>query len=492
MLIRFRGLAFFRLLAMTAGVALAGTAHALPPWSPGLDNTVFAPIERFGPRVMLQTVARGLTAPNKGVAAPGDPGHLYIVDQDGIAWRLDLANPDTTSNRTVFLDLKARLVSLGVLGPNTFDERGFLGLAFHPRFASNGLLYTYTSEPVGGVPTFPTTMPVGTTADHQNVIAEWRVGSSGTVEPTSRRELIRVDWPQFNHNGGDLAFGPDGLLYASLGDGGGEDDVDSEPFGGGPIVGHGQGNAQNLAVPLGKLLRIDVDGRNSANGQYGIPPDNPFVGRQGTLPEIFAYGFRNPFRFSFDRKNGALFVGDVGQNDIEELDRVVAGGNFGWNFKEGTLFFNPNGNSPGVATPDPVPGRTAPAGLIDPVAQYDTGHEGHSIIAGFVYRGRALDGELNGHMIFGDFSSSFNFPSGPNDHGRLLHLNANGKGQGLRRIAQFQTVTGNFLGSSVQGFGQDADGELYVMGNILGVPFGTGGVVMKIVPVEARDRGHED
>ena len=156
----------------------------------------------------------------------------------------------------------------------------------------------------------------------------WPSGSIGM-----RREVMRIDWPQFNHNGGDIAFGPEGKLHIPTGDGGNADDE-------GP--GHWRGgNAQNLGVPLGKILRIDVDRGTPTNGAYGIPPDNPFVGRASALKEIFAYGFRNPFRISFDRKRGDMYAGDVGQNDIEEVDRVVAGGNHGWNVKEGTLFFDP-------------------------------------------------------------------------------------------------------------------------------------------------------
>lgn len=471
-----RGVGFIAPAILATVISAIGPVQARPPWDPQLDASVFAPIDDFGPRVALRTIARGMTAPNRGAMAPGDDENMYVADQAGAIWRVSLE----TGSIAAIANLSSRLITLGIAGPGSFDERGLLGLALHPGFAGNGLLYTYTSEPNDGAPSLPSTLPAGTAPNHQNVLAEWRIASDGNVDLASRRELLRIDWPQFNHNAGDLAFGPDDMLYIALGDGGNADDQG---------VGHlaPNGNAQALSVPLGKILRIDVNTRSGARA-YGIPADNPFVSTAGALPEIWAYGFRNPFRISFDRRSGELYAGDVGQGDIEELSRVARGGNHGWNFKEGTLFFDPNGDRPGFATPDPVAGRSAPAGLIDPIAQYDTSHDGHSIIAGYVYRGSALRG-LSGHMIFGDYSSVFRFPAGPNDHGRLLHVNAH-RGRGLRDIAQFQTVTGNSIGLAVLGFGQDSEGELYVLGNVTGTPSGTGGVMMKIEPAPRRGSGH--
>lgn len=314
------------------------------------------------------------------------------------------------------------------------------------------------------------------------------VSGVGVAQVVGRRELIRADWPQFNHDGGELQFGPDGFLYISMGDGGGADDDG---------IGHGDGNAQNLANHLGKILRIDVHARDSSNGPYGIPDDNPFVGISGALEEIYAYGFRNPFRFSFDRRTGTLIAGDVGQNDIEEVDVVVAGGNYGWNRKEGTLFFDPNGDERGFATRD-NPGDV-PADVIDPIAQYDTHHEGHSVIGGFVYRGRMIR-ELRGQYVFGDFSGLFKLPSGPHDYGRLFHLSLRSLGrrhhrhkgrERLGRIREFHIVGGNALALSLFGFGEDANGELYAVGNISGVPFGDTGRVLRILPGDA-DRTSDD
>lgn len=502
-----RGLALLTTVALLAiGMPQPPPAFAHCPQTP-YDTTVFAPIDASGGIALsLELVASGVTSPLKGVAAPREPSRLYVVDQVGKLWAVDLGS----GTMTLFLDVSDRLVTLGVLGPNTFDERGLLGVAFHPGYASNGRFYTYTSEPVKGRPTHASTLPRGAKPDHQNVVAEWRAVSPGNpalgVDRRSRRELIRVDWPQFNHDGGDLAFGPDGMLYISMGDGGSADDADGQLFikatGSFPVVeepavGHqGDGNAQKLNVPLGKIHRIDVDGNDSANGQYGIPADNPFVNTAGAVKEIFAFGFRNPYRFSFDAATGDLFVGDVGQNDIEEVNLVVAGGNHGWNRKEGTLFFYINGNDPGFASP--VDNGLVPPGVIDPIAQYDTHHEGHSVIGGFVYRGSRIP-QLRGRYVFGEFARVFNFPSGPHNFGRILYLQQKNPGAGLLEIQEFAGFAdaiadlGLSVGSgacdglfpptlAVLGIGQDAAGEVYVMGNINGVPFGTDGVVLRVAP----------
>jgi hypothetical protein len=298
-----------------------------------------------------------------------------------------------------------------------------------------------------------------------------------------------------------------------MGDGGGADDADGQPFitapprytpcGSMPIFGHqGNGNGQRLNTPLGKILRIDVNPPFTPGKAYRVPADNPFVATPGAVPEIWAYGFRNPFRFSFDSKTGELYVGDVGQNDIEEVSIVTRGGNFGWNCKEGTLFFHIAGSVPddGFASQEPDPGRPECSPrrtrFIDPVAQYDTHHEGHSVIGGFVYHGRAIP-RLRGHYVFADFSLLFKFPRGPHDYGRLLAFHPGG-GRGLRKISELLVLPGGAVSLAILGVGIDARGELYVMGNVSGVPFDDpnpnpsqppipNGRVLRIVPAPEAD-----
>jgi glucose/arabinose dehydrogenase len=441
-----------RTLLSSGLIALASVHSVL------FSAAAFAGTIPKGQPVSLEPVASGLTAPNWGTAVPGCPdlaNRLVVADQAGILWAIDL----TTGDKTVLLDVSTLLVPLGINGPETYDERGFLGVALHPQFAENGLLYTYTSEPVDGVADF-STMPVETPADHQSLIREWQVPepcvAESVADPESTRPVLRIDEPQFNHNGGALVFGPDGLLYISLGDGGSADDQG---------VGHVEGgNGQNPGNILGSIVRIDPLGTDSANGQYGIPADNPFVGQAGMVAEIFAYGFRNPFRFSFDTATGEMYIADVGQNDIEEVSLGQAGGNFGWNVKEGSFCFDENGDEPGFAyecTPEDVT-----TGLIDPVAEYDH-TDGIAVVGGFVNRGVAVP-PLHGKYVFGDYT----LPEIMS--GRLFYL-APGP-----EIRELDLGEGQTLGMSVLGFGQDAAGELYVMANSTGTPSGETGVVLRI------------
>jgi glucose/arabinose dehydrogenase len=422
----------------------AARAQLLPAVSPGSVH------------VDLQPIAAGLTSPID-MAVPGDgTNRLFVTDQIG---RVNVIQNGVLQSPP-FLDISSRLVSLS---PG-YDERGLLGLAFDPNFAANRTIYTFTSEPVSGGGTFPTVpMPSGTPFNCQSVLAAWTVSASNPnqVDPASRRELFRIDKPQSNHNGGEISFGADGYLYIATGDGGNANDSGN---------GHDAalGNAQLLSNPLGKILRIDVHGSNSSNGQYGIPATNPFAGSPGAVKEIFAYGFRNPYRFSFDRSTGELIAADVGQNNVEEVDRVVSGGNYGWRYKEGTFKFNPANGS--VSTD--LSGL--PAGLLDPAAEYDH-TQGIATVGGFVYRGSLLP-DLVGKYVFGDFSRGFGSPTG-----RLFYANLD---TGLIQEllvdpgSPFSSTQGRYL----KGFGEDANGELYVLASTNLGPSGTSGVVYALVP----------
>ena len=424
--------------------------------------------------VRLKTVASGLVAPNYLTHAGDGTNRLFVVDQIGTVRVIEnggllpmpfldisFANPDPIVGR--------------VVEPRPgFDERGLLGMAFHPDFDNQaepgfGKFYTYSSEPVSTTVSsdFTVALPVGEVFDHQSVITEWTIDAldDNLIDPTSRRELMRVDQPQFNHDAGMIDFGPDGNLYIALGDGGSAND---------DAPGHGlTGNGQDKSNVLGTILRVDVDGSDSANGQYGIPVGNPFVVDPTGVNEIFAYGFRNPFRFSFDvdpatgqvtpDAQGDLIVADVGQGDIEEVDIVTNGGNFGWREKEGSFAFDPAG----FVTDDVVIGN-----FIDPVIEYDH-DEGISVIGGFVYRSSVIPG-LDGKYVFGDFSRSF-FPG----DGRLFYGDL-----GTGDINEFVIGTNDQdLGLYVKGFGQDAAGEIYLLASTALAPEGDTGLVIKLVPV---------
>ena len=448
-----------KIIGAAAGLLLTALSHSAP--AAPLADPIPTAIPDSPLAVDVETVADGLTAPVWGTAAPGHGDRLYVADQDGILWNVDL----DSGSKSVLLNVNDRLVSLGVGGPGTFDERGLLGVAFHPQYQDTGLLYTYTSEPVAGSADF-STLPADTSANHQSVISEWQVpapGSAGSVvDPATRREVLRIDQPQFNHNAGALSFGPDGDLFVSLGDGGAADDQG---------VGHVPGgNGQDPSNVLGTLLRIDPGGSDSANGQYSIPEDNPFADSAEGADEVYAYGFRNPYRFSFDPATGDLVAADVGQNDIEEVDLVTSGGNYGWREKEGTFLFDANGSDPGFVSAD-SPG--SPAELTDPVLQYDH-DEGIAVVGGFVYRGSGLGEALSGKYLFGDYFY-------PDEGGGRLLVGDLATGQIHELLGP-----GELDGISILGFGRDAAGELYVLGNETGTPFGDSGVVLKItreVPV---------
>ncbi len=433
--------------------------------------------------IHLQPVATGLAAPAYAISAPGDASRLFVVEQNGLLRVIQngglLPAPA--------LNLQGR-VSPPLNSGNANDERGFLGLAFHPEFNdSNSLgfrtLYTYNSEliPAGTSTTYPA--PNGAIQNYKNVINEWKMSATdaNVVDAGSRREIISFGKTAGNHNGGTIAFGPDGYLYLGTGDGGNANDAGASHIEPG-------GNAQNLSTPLGKMLRIDPLNPSltagsadslSSNGEYRIPVDNPFQ-QAGQVPEVYAYGLRNPYRFAFDRANGDLILADVGQNTIEEIDRIVRGGNYGWAVKEGDFLFNRADGTVGPAPGNRSPG--SPAGLIDPISgplgalEYDHS-DGIAVTGGFVYRGAAIP-ELYGRYVFGDLALR-NLP--PRVDGRLFYADLNSGEIKEFLLPQFANgVLPN--GLTVHGFGEDAQGELYAL--VTNTPAnGSGGIVYRITAV---------
>lgn len=312
------------------------------------------------------------------------------MDQNG---RIVIFPNDTNAAAvSAFLDLTGRVGREG-------NEEGLLGLTFHPRYAENGFAYVYYTA----------------YNPRRSVISRFKVsGDANRLDPASETVILEVAQPFANHNGGMIAFGPDGYLYIGSGDGGSANDP--------------QRNGQNLGVLLGKLLRIDVD-RQEAGRAYAIPADNPFVNQAGARGEIWAYGLRNPWRFSFDRATGALWAGDVGQNRLEEIDIIKRGLNYGWNIMEGSSCLS---------------GTTCNrAGLEPPIAEYGR-DKGCSVTGGYVYRGPSLTW-LRGAYLYADFCS-----------GRIWAVRHDGS-----KVTEEREMANT--GRSVSSFGEDAAGEVYVL-----------------------------
>ncbi len=315
---------------------------------------------------------------------PGDQDHALLVTQDGVIRRVSLTNPAESS--TIFLDIGARIVD------NAHAEEGLLGLAFAPDYARSGRFFVhYTTNP------------------RHNRVSRF---TAHGIEADPESERVMLDLPPKgyeNHNGGALAFGPDRNLYVGVGDAGGRGDP--------------TGNGQNTNTLFGKVLRIDVSGN-----AYRIPADNPFAGGGG-LPEIYAYGLRNPWRISFDAKTGQLWAGDAGQNQWEEVDRIVNGGNYGWNTLEGNHCFKPASGCDG-------------SGKFPPRAEYS--HEfGCVVIGGYVYRGKEMP-ELDGWYVYGDFCS-----------GRVWAVDIASDSGAAIPLAD--------SGAQIASFAQDKAGELYLL-----------------------------
>lgn len=351
------------------------------------------------PTLSLTQVATGLTNPVGLESARDGSGRLFVPEQAGTIRILQ----NGTVNAAPFLSIGTLVESGG--------ERGLLGLAFHPNFTANRKFYVnYTRRNAGQL---------------QTVIAEYLVSAANPnqADTATERILLTLDQPFQNHNGGQLAFGPDGFLYIGLGDGGGSGDP--------------QGNAQNPQRLLGKILRIDISA-TSPGKQYGIPASNPFANGASGAPEVYAYGLRNPWRFSFDAATSRLFVADVGEGAFEEIDIVESGKNYGWPIMEGMHCFDAQ--------------TCNQAGLTAPIVEYGHG-EGESVTGGFVYRGSAISG-LVGVYVVADFIN-----------GRIWTVAQDG--------ATWTRTLAISSGRNISSFGQDQNGDLYVVDY--------GGTILKLV-----------
>ena len=401
--------------------------------------------------VNLQVVAEGLTAPLLLTSPPDGTKRRFIIEQIGL---IKILMPDGKMRDEPFLNIRSRIIRL----MPDFDERGLLALAFHPDYKNNGKFYVSYSGYIPG----ESTLDKHLWYSHTNHVAEYRVSKDNpnVADPLSERILSRIDWPQFNHNGHWLGFGPDGYLYISTGDGGYANDWG---------IGHHvtKGNGQDLTSLNGKILRVDVNGATP----YAVPSDNPFVGRNDARPEIWAYGLRNPWRCSFDTGGSKeLFCADVGQNAYEEVDIVTKGGNYGWRMKEGKHCFD-------YANPNTPPASCSDAGMTDPIIEYNNCNvhqncKGISVTGGYVYRGSQA--AWQGKYFFGDWSRTFAVRNGS-----LFVASKTGTGWTMEDVKVANMPSFN---SYVLAFGQDADGELYVMTQDTTGPVGGLARVYKIVP----------
>lgn len=414
-------------------------------------------------RVDLQQVSDGFVSPIGVVAAPDNTGRLFVIDQAGKIWILD-----STGNKlpSPFMDVTSMIVTLN---PG-YDERGLLGFAFHPQFATNRRFYIYYQlPPRAGGPT-PTT-----NWNNLSRISEFQASATiaNAADMTTEKIILEMDDPQSNHNGGTIAFGSDGNLYIAIGDGGAANDVASGHVDDWYAVNAG-GNGQDVEANLfGNILRIDVN----TGSPYGIPADNPFIGTPGK-DEIYAYGFRNPFRMSFDMGGSHdLYAGDAGQVLYEEINLVTKGSNYGWNVKEGKICFNAANNDTAFTTcpTADILGKT----FTDPVivinnAANPQGGRALTIIGGNVYRGSAIPAYA-GKYIFGTYGQTSGTPDGE------LFISTP-SGQNTWDYEEISLVSHpNDLGYYLKGFGQDNKGEIYLTLSTNAGPSGTTGKIFKLV-----------
>ncbi len=376
----------FTLLAVGIGLTI-GAWIAFRQQALAVAHTSYKPATRLVAAEAFPQLS--FESPVEFTHAGDNSGRFFVLEQAGVI-KVFKKEANASAN---FLNISKKVKSGG--------ELGLLGLAFDPNFSQNGYFYV----------NYNVDSPLRT------IVSRFSVSKTNPnqADPDSEKILLTFRQPYANHNGGKLTFGPDGYLYTATGDGG---------SGGDP-----QNNGQNKASLLGKILRIDVT--KTANGTpYSIPADNPFVGESTTRPEIYAYGLRNPWRFSFDKKTGQLWAGDVGQNELEEINVIVKGGNYGWRIKEAKECFDPKNNC-------------VEKGLIDPVLQYSHANGNISVTGGYVYRGKNLP-DLQGKYIYADYAS-----------GRVWALTYDGNKQIQNDLVLKHAGT-------ISAFGEDEQQELYI------------------------------
>jgi len=416
----------------------------------------------------LKLIAEGFNAPTVLLSIPDRSGRLLVADQSGMIHLLDR---DGKKSEQPFLDLRSKIVALG----QGMEERGLLGLALHPQFKSNRKFYVVYSAPLR------TNAPPKW--DHTERLSEFKTARDdfSAADPASERVVLEIDHPDWNHNSGRLAFGPDASLYWTVGDGGAHNDVGDIARG---RAHPPEGNGQRLDTLLGKVLRLDIDGGTP----YGIPKDNPYADGKKGLPEIYAYGLRNPWGISFDRGgNHDLIVADVGQDRWEEINVIVNGGNYGWRLREGFDGFDPKNprNAPANAVTVGADGKP----FVDPVFTYKTlrgrGTDpeayGVTVTGGYVYRGKALP-ELVGKYVFADWSRSMAIAEGT-----LLVATIPPRSSGRSRwtvqpLALKEFPNGRLKSCFIWALGEDEDGELYVLVNGINSVAHSRGKVFKLVP----------
>ncbi|WP_227380940.1 PQQ-dependent sugar dehydrogenase [Haladaptatus halobius] len=536
---------FLKATAVTGMAAgFGGTAATQETTTQQGDNQGDTGYFPEGPTIGVQIVGEGMTLPTGWAIANEEQNRRFITDQTGEVW----IHGENGIQDEPFIDISDRIVDLGTgfrgdYKPSLpgYDERGLLGITFHPDFQNNRRFFLHYSAPAR--PGTPLSF------DHTEVIAEFTATEDlNKGNPDSERTIIEFPHPQYNHNAGAIDFGPDGYLYISMGDGGGANDT---------YLGHVAdwyqenegGNGQDVTGNLlGSFIRIDVD--NQEGGKpYAIPDDNPLAGSGDGLGENWAWGFRNPYRWSFN--NGVLIVGDLGQDLFEEHDIVTKGGNYGWNVKEGYhCFSTANTGQPPQQCPTRAPNEPPYNGqnLIDPFVEYPHAYQGTSVgiatVGGVVNYGQAVP-QLQNSYIYGDWTAD---PTRENPDGRLFtavppqdspvrrgqtNQDSGGGNQTTGNQTTDNQTTGNqtagnqtasqgpanvpstkpsipnkiprtsggwetsaiqvantdngYLNHYVLAFGRDQNGDVYILANQRPIPEGNTGVVMKIVPPEQGD-----